>query len=1074
MKKNIRRKLFRFLLVPVISLLMLVIVAVAILYSQQQRLVSFAVKELNKQIPGELAVDGSEITVFQNFPYISIGLKNVQLYAAKGHAGKPLFQAERLFTGFSLPDILKQKYRVKVIVLKNGRLDLIQDTSGALNVAEAFRMNGDTADIKKAQSTGLDLDVKKFVLKNMDISFLDKRDRRQVAVHVTRIQSSFTDNDLQLDAGLQGDMVADLVQPGQASLLRHKRLQTDIKLSYTKRTKLLRLQEGKLQLEDAHFTVTGTADLLHDNAVDIKFAGDKLDFRQLFAFAPEEVKKELKHFRYDGHLAFDGTVKGKLQGGRQPLVALSFSCRDAWLNNTQANKKVDSLAFKGFYTNGAGQCLQTSELRLLDVSAKPGKGVFRGNFIMRDFTNPKMLMQVNSDLELEFIGAFLGIKDLQRVTGHISLKMNFSELVDISLPEQSLNKLTQGIQSELKVTNLTFRIPRYPYMIEHLDLHADMKNGFLRLDTLSFRIGHSDFQMDGSLTDLPAVFHQRQKPVLLTLNARSNKMILKELLASDTAKLSEAKEEIYGLNMEVSLETSVNELLHPNPLPKGKFVVNDLYAEFKNYPHALHDLGAELTINDTALLLRNFTGQIDSSDFQFKGRVTNYALWFDKVMRGKTQVAFDLKSKRLSLGDLLSTGGLQYIPKDYRQEVATNIWLRSKTDLKYDSVFRFANIKIANISGALRKHPLQLDSISGNVKIGADNFVKLDTLKGKIGNSDFNISMRLYTGRDTVKRKKENYLQFYSHFLDVNQLTNYWDTMEEKEPDPSDMQVVSTAAVAPSHNDGFNIFKIPFIDFRASVNIDKIRYRHLGLKNLSTNLRMQANQHLYLDTLALGIADGRIGAKAQFDGSNPDKINLKSSIRVEDMNIEKMMLKLDYLGQDYTINKNLKGVLSGQMESNMLVHPDLTPLMSQSEATLDLEILNGVLINFAPMQAMSSYFKDKNLNMVRFDTLRNTLVFKNGALFIPDMNVNSSLGFMEISGKQSMDMQMEYYLRIPLKMVTQAGFHLLFGKKKEEVDPDQVDAIEPLDKEKKTRFMNLKITGTPDEYKVHLGKAKKS
>ncbi len=87
-------------------------------------------------------------------------------------------------------------------------------------------------------------------------------------------------------------------------------------------------------------------------------------------------------------------------------------------------------------------------------------------------------MQVNSDLELEFIGAFLGIKDLQRITGHISLKMDFKELVDISLPEQTIGKLTGGIQSELTVSNLTFRIPSYPYNIEHLDMHANMKDGF--------------------------------------------------------------------------------------------------------------------------------------------------------------------------------------------------------------------------------------------------------------------------------------------------------------------------------------------------------------------------------------------------------------------------------------------------------------------------------------------------------------------------------------------------------------------------------------------------------------------
>jgi hypothetical protein len=123
---------------------------------------------------------------------------------------------------------------------------------------------------------------------------------------------------------------------------------------------------------------------------------------------------------------------------------------------------------------------------------------------------------------------------------------------------------------------------------------------------------------------------------------------------------------------------------------------------------------------------------------------------------------------------------------------------------------------------------------------------------------------------------------------------------------------------------------------------------------------------------------------------------------------------------------------------------------------------------------MSSYFKDKNLKMVRFDTLRNKLTFKDGALTIPNMNINSSLGFMEISGKQALNMQMEYYLRIPMKMVTSVGFRMLFGKKQEEVDPDQVDAIEVRDKDKKVRFMNIKITGTPDDYKIGLGKAKKS
>ncbi|WP_217606577.1 AsmA family protein [Chitinophaga sp. GbtcB8] len=1077
MKKITRKRLLRLILIPVVCVLVLLGIAAAILYSQQQRLVGLAVKELNKQLPGELVVGSSNISVFQNFPYISIGLRQVRFYGSKQQTGKPIYEAERMYVGFSLPDILRQQYHVKVIRLKNGSLNLVKDRAGRLNIVEASRIEQDTTAVTDTTASPLDLDIKKVVLRNMRIAYLDKQSGQQLSVQIERIQSALRADSAQLLADLDGKMLLDFTRPGDTTLFRHKKLQTSIKLTYNKSSQMLQLPKGTLQLEDAVFNITGSADLLHGNDVDLHIKGDKPDLKQLFAFAPESVAKQLEHFKYAGHLTFDGKVKGKLAGGQMPLIELSFSCSDAWLHNTQANKKLDSLAFKGYYTNGAARSLKTSELRLLNMNARPGQGVFRGNFIMRDFTDPKVLMQIDSDLELGFVGDFLGIADLQRITGRILLKMNFKEVVDLSVPEQSMGKLTQGIQSELTVKGLTFRIPSYPHMIEHLNLHADMRNGFVKLDSLSFNLGHSDFHMNGSISDLPALFHKQQKPVLVTFKANSNKMIMKELLAFDTAKMRKAKEEIYGFNIGASLETSVNELQHPNPLPKGKFKIEQLRASFKHYPHAFHDFGAELTINDTALLLRNFAGLIDSSDIRFSGRVINYALWFNKVKRGRTQVAFDFKSQHLAMNDLLGRYSRTYVPADYHNEVGRNIWLRSKTDLRYDSVFRFAKIKIANISGSLQKHAFELDSISGIVKIGADNFIKIDTLKGKIGRSDFDINMRLYAGKDTTRRKRENFLRFNSRFLDVDQLTNYQLTAakEAAAPSISNMPVATNAVAKTSaHAKAFNIFEVPFIDFNATVNVGKIKYHRLWIKNLSTNARMLSNQHLYLDTLNLDIAEGKLAAHAHFNGSNPEKIYLTSRINVQDMNIEKMMLKLDYLGQDYVINKNIKGRLTGQIKSYVQVHPDLTPLIDHSKAQLDVAIYNGVLINFAPMQAMSSYFKDKNLNMVRFDTLRNKLTFKDGALSIPAMNINSSLGFMEISGKQSLNMQMEYYLRIPMKMVTSVGFRMLFGKKQEEVDPDQVDAIEYRDKDKKVRFMNIKITGTPDNYKVGLGKGKKA
>jgi len=1083
MKPKARKRLIRFLLLLPISLVLLLVIASAILYFQQHRLVILAIKELNKQLKGELVIRGSNVSAIENFPYVSIRLNKVQFYDGKQRTGKLIYEAERMYIGFSLPDILKQKYNVKAIVLKNGHIDLVQDHSGKLNFVEALRISPNTTtSVTSAPSRELELDLKKVVLKNMKISYLDEQNRHQYVAHIERIQSSFHSDSLNILVDSKGNMLVDFIRPGDSSLFRNKHLETTFQFSYDKQARNLKLPVGKLKLEDALFNVTGTADLQNDNMVDIQITGVNPDLKQLLSFAPDNVKKELGHFRYDGRLSFEGTVKGKLKDGQLPLVEVSFSCADAWLHNTEADKRLDSLAFKGYYTNGAMRSLKTSELRILNMNARPGKGVFKGNFIMRDFTDPKILMKVNSNLQLEFIGAFLGIEDLKRVSGQVILNMDFKELVDISVPEKAMDRLTKGIQSELIVRNLTFHIPNHPFMIEKLNMHADMKGGFVNLDTLSFRIGNSDVTMRGSLSDLPALFHHHQKPVVITLAARSNKLVLKEVLAYDTAMSNKMKEEIYGFNIGLKMQTSVNELLHPKPLPKGNFKIEQLNAAFKNYHHTFKDFSAELIIEDTTLRLREFVGYIDSSDIHFKSKINNYALWFEKVKRGKIMIAFDLKSQRLALKEVLGPAAREFLPKGYRRELATNLWLRSKTEIRYDSIFRFANVKIANISGELKKRSLRLDSIRGNIKFNAGNFIKIDTLKGKIGRSDFDISMRLYTGKDTSKMKKENFLQFTSRFLDVDEMSNY-----NFAPGRSKKAIAladSLAAIAPVtsattsqpslHAEAFNIFKISFIDFRATISIGKIKFQRLWLKNVFTNARMQANQFLFLDTLHLDVAEGSIRARGYLDGSNPEKIFLKSSIRVDDVNMEKLLLKLDYLGQDYVINKNVTGRLTGLITSFVQVHPDLTPLLDHSEAQLDVDIRDGILINFAPIQALSSYFKDKNLNRVRFDTLRNQITFRNGALTFPNMNVNSSLGYMEFSGRQELNMQMEYFLRIPLKMVTSVGFRMLFGKKEEEVDPDQVDAIQYRNMDKRTRFVNLKISGTPDDYKVSLGKARRS
>lgn len=1077
MTPGIRKWLYRSLIIIVITLVVLAGSGIILLSTQQQRLVNLAVEKLNKQFKGELEIGESTISLFKNFPAVSIVLHNSRFYSDKTKKGNPIAQFDKLYVGFSMADILNQQYNITSLFLQGGYLDLILEKDGTINLLEAKNPPNavGTPEAKTDTVSAVSVNLHKIVIGKMNISFLDKTSGRKFRTRIDKLTSSFVLDSSKLALTLNSHMKLDVTSSTDSTLFRDKNLHLDLDAHYQLRSKVFEITTCLFALQDAGFNVTGYADLSDTTDVNFRVKGRKQDFDLFTAFLPADLKENLKPFQYDGQLYFDAIVKGKVSEKNLPLIQASFGCDEAWFLNTTANRKVDQLGFKGYYTNGTEHNLKTSELRILNITARPEKGIFKGHFVVRDFTDPKTVVQINSQLELKFLGEFLGIHDLKQMTGTIKLDMDFKEVHDIPLPEASLNKLKEGVQSKLVVENLSFRIPGYPEEVREMNIHAEMKDGRVTVDSASLKIGKSDLSFRGSISDVRRFLRNRDKPIRLAVHAGSKQLILADLLSYDTALARKWNEEVRGFNISLAFETTVQQLMNPSPLPKGTFEVKNLQGTFKNYAHSFKNLGATVLINDTLLRLSDFTGMIDSSDINFKGRVTNYQLWFADIKKGKTQVAFDFKSNRFAFRDVFTRAIRQHFPRGYRREQLINVWLRTKIDLTYDTNFRFAKARVANVSAELKNHKLKLHSISGGVKYGA-KILSFDTLRGMIGNSDFDITLKYYfKGIDRYNNKVANLLTFKSKFLDADEMSQY-----DLAPKTGKVKRDSTGkfiAIVPDssyHAQAFNIFMIPFSDFNAQVNITKLKYNKLWLKDVNAKVTMLQDHSITIDTLRMKVAGGTVAMRGKFNGNDPKKIYFRSRINLDQIDLEKMLLKLDHFGQDVVVNKNVKGRLSGQIKSYVQVHPDLVPMLSNTRAELSLNIYNGSLVDFAPMQAMAGYFKDKNLRLIRFDTLANKLRFTNGVLDIPAMDINSSLGYIQVSGKQSLDLSMEYYVRVPIKMVTKVGISALFNRKPEEVDMSQVDQIEYIDKDKKIAFMNLKVTGTPDgNFEVGLGKQPK-
>ncbi|SHN09621.1 AsmA-like C-terminal region [Cyclobacterium lianum] len=1026
------------------------------IYTNQSSITRKALDLVNEQFEGELTISDSYISLFATFPYISVDLRGLRFFEDKAKTNKPLYEAEDVYLGFNVFDILLGSYDVKNIKIKNGHLDLVQYENGDINLLLAKNVKADTA-ASDASSEAFEFNLSQFTLEGFDLSFFDQASGLETLSRVEKLKSTFSVVSDQVYLEMESSLILTVLQDGVPTFFNNKHLELDWKTDYDRNEEKITISPSKLSLEASRFSLEGMVDIDDDFNLDLKLYGEKPDFNIFAAFAPQEVAEALQKYKNEGQIYFLGTISGKSANGYTPAVAVEFGCENAYFVNTSVEKRVDDLRFSGFFTNGKDRNLKSSELRLQNFYAKPEQGVFQGRLVIRNFEDPYIKINLHADLDMEFMSQFFEIEGLQKFQGQIILDMDLDELVDLDLPGQSMAQLKAGIDSELTLKNLSFFIPEYPFPVTNANGHAVMENGRVTLDQLQFSIGDSDFVFKGSLSDFPAVFHGSDKDVTLDLTNKSSTVSIPQLLAFDSTLMASTDEIISDLQFKLSLHSNARELTNFKYLPKGTFKVEDFYAKLSNYPHTFHDFDVLLRILENDISIENFTGEIDGSDFHFSGLISNYTKWLHPVKTGTSSFDFNLDSKHLKVKDLLSYKGENYLPDDYRDEELKDLRLKGHLDLHYDSVFRSADLQLHHLEGKLNIHPLKLEDFKGNIHFEDGNTL-VENFGGRLGKSDFEINMAYFAGKDSLLRSRPNSFALKANALDLDALMNY---------------EARTSGEPVVHADTFNIFELPFSDMHFSAKIGQMNYHNYWLEDLTAELRTTKNHYLYVDTLSLRTADGSMGMDGYFNGSDPEHIYFHSTMKADRLDIDKLMVKFDNFGQDFMINENLHGKVSGTITSKFLVHPDLTPIIEKSEAHMDLTVYQGSLVNFTPLQAMSSYFKDKNLNMVRFDTLQNTFDVRDGMLLIPSMTVNSSLGFIELSGKQGLDLSMDYFIRVPLGMVTQVGFRSLFGgRNKNEIDPDQEDEIVYRDEDKKVRFVNIRVKGTPEDYQFSLGKDK--
>ena len=1006
---------------------------------------------------------------FENFPYISIKVDDVRVYETKGNDAPVIMDVADIYIGFNIWDIVGGNYDIQTLLIEDGFFNVALHKDGTTNLQNALAASGDTS-----AGEPLDVHLKNIELRNLDIHKLDEATNTDVETFIYWGKGGFNTGGNLILAHIDTEFELHVIDNGDTTYIHHKHFELHTDLTLDEKSGLLTIKPSRITMEHGEFELEGSLDTKNNMTVDLAVKGTKPNFDMLIAFAPEDLIPVLERYKNAGNIYFNAVVQGPTLHGKMPLIDAKFGASEAFLENTDKGKRINDMGFKGYFTNGEERNMRTMEFSLTDMSAKLESGKFLGSVVVSNFEEPEVDMQLNADFDLEFLAGFLNLTNIDNASGNVSLEMKFHDIIDLDQPELALNDLNQAYFSELKVTDLSLSSPDLPIPLKQLDLHLIMNGKKATLDQFDMLLGKSDLSITGYLSDLPAIVHHTNIPVVAHLEIESDVFDIAEVTGYSAKYSTGINERIEGLSVGFSFKSSAKAFTESRYLPEGEFFIDSLHAQLKHYPHELHDFHVDFLIDDQDLKIVDFTGFIDDSDFHFNGFVHDYGFWMQEELNGDVDLDITLTSDLLRLEDIFSYQGANYVPEDYRHEEFENLALHVNSSIHYNaSALHSIDIDLNKFNAKMHVHPIRFEDFEGRFHY-EDDHLMVQKFHGKMGRTVFDVNMNYYLGDDQAIKKRDNYLGLKANYIDFDQLFNFnlAPSKTTETAETPETTTVSTTADVQEHAEAFNLYKLPFTDMQFDVNVEHFIYHRIDLQHINAHLRTTQDHYIYVDTLNMNAAGGSFKMSGYFNGSDPKHIYMKPDLIIKDVNIDKLMFKFENFGQDHVVSENLHGRLSSRINGKIRVYPDLVPDLDQSEVHMDVEVLDGRLEDYAPMLMLSDYMGDKDLKNIRFDTLKNHLDIANGQMTIPNMTIESTLGHMELSGTQGIDHNIEYFLRIPWKTIKQAARYKLFGDKKSTDDQTVDDEIIELDPNKKVRYLNLKIHGNVDDFKIGMGKAK--
>ena len=197
------------------------------------------------------------------------------------------------------------------------------------------------------------------------------------------------------------------------------------------------------------------------------------------------------------------------------------------------------------------------------------------------------------------------------------------------------------------------------------------------------------------------------------------------------------------------------------------------------------------------------------------------------------------------------------------------------------------------------------------------------------------------------------------------------------------------------------------------INADRLLYKKFDASNVAANLQL-TDRVVALKNVLIQHAGGSL----TLNGSMKEEAlhnSIALSSKMNNVNITKTLTAFNNFGQDGITDKNLKGILSADINITGLITDKANIVENSLKGLIDFHIRDGQLINFEPVQKISqTAFKNRDFSDIRFAELKDKIEVNGSAIKVNRMEIRSTVFTMFVEGIYDVKKGTDFAIQVPL------------------------------------------------------------